>query len=668
MNLKNFLLSTLIVMLIGSFYFGKVFSGRGAKIIYVNQAAEGENNGTKWENAFTDLQSALASANPGDEIWVAAGLYLPSQINDKNSSFFLKNGVAIYGGFQGSESSRYERNFKQFETILSGDLGFADPIAKDNDMIDPNEQTRADNSFHVVQSLDNDHTAVLDGFIISGGNAVSDSNLSGGGIYMQNSHSQIKNLILKQNAVLGSGAAIYINGGMPSIDSVLITQNVALGDGGGIYSIFGYPQITRVTFSNNRARDGGGATFSKSSSFLQEVVLIGNSATGRGGGIYYYESETNVSIRDASFENNHANNGGGIYNHNSKPTIDRVTFALNRSTQNGGGMFNSGSTLSVRNSTFSGNSSEGYGGAIFNSHYCDDSVFGVCVNWDESALSLDFVTIAFNEAIVAGGGIFNDVGKGDEVNIKGVLLTSNNTSSNNGTNCQNTLRSHGYNFLQNLTDGCNIAHLADAGPNLNSTEGVSLFPLALNGGKSYSHAFPTDSPIKDYIPLEHCTTISGTPTPRDQRMRLRPFNGNCDIGALEWPIGLAHIPFLMLDSCEFCEMEPNGEDNSANGPLITGNTYLGKFPNSLDIRDYYYFEIPSTHRVSVWLTNIGDSYDYDLTIYNGELQVKGESNRIGNDDEEILGLVLDPGRYYILVTNPLRTESDQFYHLTLSYK
>ena len=54
---------------------GIVFSGMAlaGNIIYVNAGAAGGNNGTSWTDAYTDLQSALARASAGDEIWVAKG-------------------------------------------------------------------------------------------------------------------------------------------------------------------------------------------------------------------------------------------------------------------------------------------------------------------------------------------------------------------------------------------------------------------------------------------------------------------------------------------------------------------------------------------------------------------------------------------------------------------
>ena len=68
-------------------------------IIYVNQSAAGNYDGTSWTDAYTDLQSALTAATSGEEVWVAAGTYKPTAGADRIATFQLKNGVALYGGF-----------------------------------------------------------------------------------------------------------------------------------------------------------------------------------------------------------------------------------------------------------------------------------------------------------------------------------------------------------------------------------------------------------------------------------------------------------------------------------------------------------------------------------------------------------------------------------------
>ncbi|NIV28739.1 MAG: hypothetical protein GWN58_04235, partial [Anaerolineae bacterium] len=113
-----------------------------------------------WENAC-NLQTALGQAEDGDEIWVAEGVYYPGSGSDPRTiTFQLESGVEIYGGFDGTETQREERDWESHPTILSGDLD-QDGILDDG------------NAYHVVSvsSASVDETSILDGFTITGGNA-----------------------------------------------------------------------------------------------------------------------------------------------------------------------------------------------------------------------------------------------------------------------------------------------------------------------------------------------------------------------------------------------------------------------------------------------------------------------------------------------------------------
>ena len=94
--------------------------GPGADVVYVDADAAGSGTGGSWADAFTDLAGALGAAGQGDEVWVAEGVYRPS---DAESSFVVPDGVSVYGGFSGDEGSLEERDPAAFETVLSGDVG-----------------------------------------------------------------------------------------------------------------------------------------------------------------------------------------------------------------------------------------------------------------------------------------------------------------------------------------------------------------------------------------------------------------------------------------------------------------------------------------------------------------------------------------------------------------
>lgn len=183
-------------------------------IIYVDQNASGLNNGSSWTNAFTDLQSALAAATPGYEIWVAAGTYKPTTGTDRSVSFSLKNDVAIFGGFLGYEALQSDRNPQLNLTILSGDIGA------------PGDTT--DNSIHVVQARNINSTAILDGFTIYGGNAngLRTDNV-GAGMYNYFSAPTLKDLIFDRNAA-GSGAAMHNYNSTPTLLNVTFNDPVNL--------------------------------------------------------------------------------------------------------------------------------------------------------------------------------------------------------------------------------------------------------------------------------------------------------------------------------------------------------------------------------------------------------------------------------------------------------
>ncbi|PWH20741.1 MAG: hypothetical protein DDG58_01295 [Ardenticatenia bacterium] len=91
-------------------------------IRYAAPTPQGMNNCSSWANVCS-LQAALTIATSGDEIWVKKGVHKPTlDPTKRTASFTLKDGVALYGGFAGTETSRDQRDWRANVTVLSGDI------------------------------------------------------------------------------------------------------------------------------------------------------------------------------------------------------------------------------------------------------------------------------------------------------------------------------------------------------------------------------------------------------------------------------------------------------------------------------------------------------------------------------------------------------------------
>lgn len=250
------------------------------RIIHVDARATGLNNGTSWGNAFTNLQDALAAAplTPwADEIWVAAGVYKPDQggtppVNTRKATFQLINDAALYGGFAGVETRREERNWRAYQTVLSGDIG--------------TEDISSDNAYHVVTASGVNATAILNGFSVKHGYADGSSPDNEGG-------------------------GLYNSGGSPVVANCIFTENWA-GDGGGVYNTGGNSRYVNCSFLGNGAVAGGGMYNYRSKVDIVNAVFSGNSAQ-YGGGLEDWEAEWTTLV-NCTFSNNTAGNYAGAVN------------------------------------------------------------------------------------------------------------------------------------------------------------------------------------------------------------------------------------------------------------------------------------------------------------------------------------------------------------------
>jgi predicted outer membrane repeat protein len=322
-------------------------------------APDGLSSGSclSWANACT-LQHALAVAVSGDEIWVKKGVYYPGA--NRADTFTLKNGVALYGGFAGTETMRDQRNWQVNKTILSGDIDQNDTNTDRNNIAETWNDIQGANAYHVVTGSSTDNTTVLDGFVITAGQANGSpwpKNI-GGGMYNFSSSPTLTNVTFSGNSA-GFGGGMGNESSSPTLTNVTFNGNSA-SYGGGMENYFSSnPRLTNVTFSGNSAGSaGGGMDNERSSPTLTNVTFSGNTAN-FGGGMENYNS-SNLTLTNVTFSGNSAAvYGGGMYNDSSSPTLTNVIMWGNTATNDGQGIYNiaSNPTISYSNIQNCGSSS-----------------------------------------------------------------------------------------------------------------------------------------------------------------------------------------------------------------------------------------------------------------------------------------------------------------------
>ncbi|GAB3746682.1 immunoglobulin domain-containing protein [Spirosoma pomorum] len=382
------------------FYLLSISTGYAQTIRYVK--FNGGGDGSSWANASPDLQAIINTSSSGDQVWVAAGTFKPGGNNntDRLVSFSMKDGVAIYGSFVGTETTLSERpasiTSAQPSTILSGELGASDNFF--------------DNFNNIFVNNNLSSTAILDGFVITGSYVIA----NGGGMLNQNSSPTVRNchFLINRGSSGSKGGGMYNDAtSNPTLTNCTFISNTAR-EGGAIFNqptstltvtrctfstnsafdngaiVGGTLKITNSTFDNNRAGPGpgggyGGAINISSNSVITNCLFSANQAIGFGGAVFV--SAGNPVLINCTFRGNRATDGagtrygiggamyiGGIEN---TPTLINCSFSNNIAKgldgnygkdAHGGAIYTRRSIPSLINCSFGLNNAQGQGGAIYN--------------------------------------------------------------------------------------------------------------------------------------------------------------------------------------------------------------------------------------------------------------------------------------------------------------
>lgn len=424
---------------------------------------------------------------------------------------------------------------------------------------------------------------------------LNESKNNGGGILNElgGTTLTLNGVIVRVNTAVNHGGGIYNSeGGLLTVqENSAINLNRATGDGGGIFNETGGMVTVRNStlegndagYNDNMNEGDGGAIYSAGENnatlALQDVTIMGNSASRNGGGVHAISNTPHLIISGGQFLENTAEvSGGGLVGNGSLTNIEfghntavvygggivtndldatglyihsntagagggilanKVTqlsqsrvLSNTANVENGGGLLISGEVHdnSISRTVFAYNQAEEYGGglglqmgnlALTNSTVSSNRIngngsgAGVAIGGN-STLTATNVTIALN---LVGLDVYKE---GEMIMQNSLIFTPDQP------NC-NLVATPIVSLGHNLTDDDSCAGLDEETDSVSS--GIGLQPLADNGGNTLTHAISKESTAVDAGNNEVCTTspVNGV----DQRGFERPSGTACDIGAFE---------------------------------------------------------------------------------------------------------------------------------------
>ena len=319
-----------------------------SQTLYVNSLATGANDGTSWQNAYTDLQAATDQATSGS-ILVAGGVYKPNDRLGRNSHFRLEPNVDLIGGYPNFGNPDFDdRDWEAFPTILSGDIGAENDIS--------------DNAYTILELSSTSHFSNdIEGVNFTGANGVSAIHVIG--TPDDNSELGIENCFFNNNLSETEGGAIFSENVDVQIFSSTFSNNKSGFKGGAISISDAFSEIVICKFENNYAEFEGGAISTsglRDTTYFLNTIFSKNSAGHEGGAI---ETNGNHKYFNCLFDENNAASRGGVFDIDGNGNVEATNCTFVNNQTNGEGSLVSAvdffNKVEIFNSILFGNKGDG---------------------------------------------------------------------------------------------------------------------------------------------------------------------------------------------------------------------------------------------------------------------------------------------------------------------
>lgn len=295
----------------------------GPRNFYVKADAAAGSKGLSWEKPCS-LDYALASAESGSTINIAAGTYTPSvalkgyESGDSHyNTFEVATNIALVGGFPANASTGATADPSNNKTVLEGNGAVYHVLC-------------------VTAVPATGEKVSLSGLTITGGDGSAATDAT------------VTSTVNGKDYLDAYAAGLYVLGSDIELSEVIIKDNKGVSAAGAYIKDVAYAKLTKVTVDGNvSTANGAGMWISETKAEINECSFENNAATGVAGGLYIYgaasekaERATEVDVSGCLINGNVATtNMGGLYVRGADATSSVVVnISDTRITKNKGAM------------------------------------------------------------------------------------------------------------------------------------------------------------------------------------------------------------------------------------------------------------------------------------------------------------------------------------------
>ncbi len=288
-----------------------------------------------WEDAATDIQSAINVTENGDTVLVTNGTYaISSTIALTNATITVQSVNGAEGTIinaqnlcrgvyirENSVFSSFTVSNALFNTKEEPGAGIAvnDGLAENCTIVHCEGKYgaglfvsgNAEANYCIIRNNSASHAG--GGVIVSEGGVIKNSL-----IY----YNEVTDLGHSTNLYYGGGGVLCYYGGL--IENCYISDNSSAKDAGGIY-IVGDGEVQRCEIKNNVAAKNGGGIVCENGGFFQSCLITDNIAS-NGGGAFIL---TNGILQNCTVSDNNSINGGGAFFSSGGNAVNSILFFNN---------------------------------------------------------------------------------------------------------------------------------------------------------------------------------------------------------------------------------------------------------------------------------------------------------------------------------------------------